>query len=123
MLRNPFKGDSGLPVATSISTRHDGGSIWRFLELFLLDAVKLCGFNHKLIIVMIDSSMAMWNAVLRAFANETRVEYYYRCWRIVTSKPCAGDMKKTFVQNYLSHAMRAAKIIGKYYSINTLTDM
>ena len=115
-MRNPSKGGPGLPVATSISTRHDAGSIRRFLELFLLDAVKVCGFNHKPMIVMIDGSMAMWNAVLRAFANETRVEYYHRCWRIVTSKPSAGDMKKTFVQNCLSHAMRAAKlIIGKYY--------
>ena len=97
LVRNPFKGGPGLPVATSISTRHNAGSIRRFLELFLLDAVKVCGFNHKLIIVMIDGSMAIWNVVLRAFTNETRVEYYHRCWRIVTSKPCAGNMKKTFV--------------------------
>ena len=84
--------------------------------MLLLDAVKVCGINHKPIIVMIDGSMVLWNAVLRALANETRVQYCHRCWRIVTSKPYAGDMKKTFVQNYLSHAMRAAKIIiGKYY--------
>ena len=87
LVRNPSKGSPGLPVATSISTRHNAGSIRRFLELFLLDAIKVCGCNHKPIIVMIDGSMAMWNAVLRAFANETRVEYYYRCWRIITSKP------------------------------------
>ena len=116
LVRNPAKGGPGLPVATSISTKHDAGTICRFLELFVQDAFKLFGFNKKPILVMVDGSMAMWNAVLRAFTNETRIDYYNRCWRIVTGKACANDLKKTFFQNCLSHAMRAAKIlVGKYY--------
>ena len=60
--------------------------------------------------------MAMWNAVLRAFSNETRLDYYHRCWRIVNGEAESLDLKKTFVYNCLSHAMRAAKImVIKHY--------
>ena len=92
LVRNLSKGGPGLPVATSISTRHDAGSMGVFWSCFCLTPLKFADLITM--IVTIDGSMAMWNAVLRAFANETRVEYYHRCWRIVTSKPCAGDMKK-----------------------------
>ena len=37
--------------------------------------------------------MAMWNAVLGAFANETRIEYYYRCRKIVTAKAVAAEIQ------------------------------
>ena len=92
LIRNPSKGGPGLPVATTVCSRHNAASIRRFLELFLNDVVKVCGFHHKPIMVMIDS-MAMWNAVLCAFANETRLEYYHRYWRIA-EKPVT--LNKTF---------------------------
>ena len=66
--------------------------------------------------VIIDGSTAMWNAVLRAFANETKLEYYHRYWRIVIGKAGGGDLNKMFVLNCFNHAMRAAKnFVFKYY--------
>ena len=79
LVRHPYAGGPSLPVATNITTRHDAGSIRRFLEIFLNDALKLCGSKTKPIMIMIDGSKAMWNAVLRAFPNETRLCYYDRC--------------------------------------------
>ena len=78
-MRHPYAGGPSLSVATNITTRHDAGSIRRFLEIFLNDALKLCGSKTKPIMIMIDGSMAMWNAVLRALSNETRLCYYDRC--------------------------------------------
>ena len=67
--------------------------------------------------LMIDGSMAMWNGFLRAFSNETRLEYYIRCWRIVRGKATGKDLKETMVHNCFSHTMRAAKIlVTKHYA-------
>ena len=66
--------------------------------------------------IMIDGSMAMWNSVLGAFCRENRIQYYERCWRVVTEKASLLDLQTTFVHNCLSHAMRAAKTtVMKYY--------
>ena len=117
LVRHPNVGGPSLPVATNITVQHDAGSIRRFLEIFLNDAVKLCGTKTKPIMLMIDGSMAMWNGVLRAFSNETRLDYYMRCWRIVRGKATGKDLKGTMVHNCLSHAMRAAKIlVTKHYA-------
>ena len=97
LVRHPNEGGPALPVATSITTRHDAHSICNFLNFFLSAATKLIGLKAKPIAVMIDGSMAMWNAVLRAFSNETRLDYYHRCWRIVNGKAESLDLKKTFV--------------------------
>ena len=69
LVRHPYAGGPSPPVAAHITTRHDAGSIRRFLEIFLNDALKICGSKTKPIMVMIDGSMAMWNAVLRAFCE------------------------------------------------------
>ena len=117
LVRHPYAGGPSLPVATHITTRHDAGSIRRFLEIFLNDALKICGSKTKPIMVMIDGSMAMWNVVLRAFANETRLAYYDSCWRIITGKAIDKHLNTTLVHNCLSHAMRAAKIlVTKHYN-------
>jgi len=86
------------------------------LDFSLKTATKMLGSKLKPIMIMIDGSMAMWKAVSRAFSNETRAQYYMRCWRIVTSKARPQDLNKTLVYNCLSHAMRAAKcLVTKYY--------
>jgi len=116
LVRHPNEGGPALPVATNVTARHDAVSICSFLDFFLKAATKMLGSKSKPIMIMIDGSMAMWNAVLRAFSNETRAQYYMRCWRIVTGKARSQDLKKTLVHNCLSHAMRAAKcLVTKYY--------
>ena len=65
---------------------------------------------------MIDGSKAIWNAVLAAMCNESRFEYYMRCFRIVSGKAKSGDFKRSLVRNCLSHAMKSAKIfVSKHY--------
>ena len=75
LVRHPNEGGPTLPVASSITTRHDARDICNFLDFFLSAATKLLGSKSKPISIMIDGSMAMWNAVSRAFSNETRLEY------------------------------------------------
>ena len=116
LVRHPLQGGTALPVATNLTTRHDALSISSFLDFFLKAVTKIIGSKSKPIMIMIDGSMAMWNAVLRSFADETRFAYYSRCWRIITGRASQSDLNKTFVLNCYSHAMRAAKcLVTKYY--------
>ena len=116
LVRHPVEGGTALPIATSLTTRHDAVSISHFLDYFLKTASKILRSKPKPIMIMIDGSMAMWNAVLRSFCDETRSRYYDRCWRIVTGKAGPQDLEKTIVINCFSHAMRAAKcLVTRYY--------
>ena len=76
---------------------HDSSSIKRFLEMFLIDSTKICSNQKKPIVIMIDGSKAIWNAVLAAMCNESRFEYYMRCYRIVSGKAKSGDFKRSLV--------------------------
>ena len=66
--------------------------------------------------VIIAGSMAAWNSVFKyylimwnAVCRETRIQYYERCWRVVTGKASLLGLQTTFMHNCSSHAMRAAK--------------
>ena len=119
LFRNPYAGGPALPVAMNIMSSHDAGSIRRFLEIFIHDVVKMCGCDNRPKLIMIDGSFAMWNAILLAFNCESRLDYYIRCWRVVTGKATKSDLQSqssSLVHNCLIHAMRAAKIfVNKYY--------
>ena len=110
LVRNPFDGGPNLPIASYISTMHDSSSIKRFLELFLNDSVRICNNKKKPLVMMIDGSKAMWNAVLGAMCSESRLEYYIRWYRIVSGKAKPGDFQRLLVRNCLSHVMKSAKI-------------
>ena len=115
--RHPNEGGPALFVATSVTTCHDTRSIRNFLYIFLKVTTEVTGSKPKPLMIIIDGSMAMWNAVLLEFSNETRTKYYNRCWRIIMGKAEPGDLKQTFVLNCLSHAMRAAKsLVVKHYN-------
>ena len=115
--RHPNEGGPALPIATSVTTCHDTRSIRNFLYIFLKVTTDVTGSKPKPLMIIIDGSMAMWNAVLLEFSNETRTKYYNRCWRIIMGKAEPGDLKQTFVFNCLSHAMRAAKgLVLKHYN-------
>ena len=117
LVRNPYKGSSSLPVATYLTNQHDASSIARFLQLFLLECKKFFKTKRTPLLLMVDGSFAIWNAVLREMCGETRADYYKRCWRVATGSAEGKDLKKTFVHNCLSHSMKAAKIlVKKFYS-------
>ena len=117
LVRNPYKGSSSLPVATYLTNQHDASSIARFLQLFLLECKKLFKTKRTPLLLMVDGSFAIWNAVLREMCGETRTDYYKRCWRVATGSAEGKDLNKTFVHNCLSHSMKAAKIfVKKFYS-------
>jgi len=61
-------------------------------------------------------------AYFKAVCGETRLEYYWRCFRIVTGKPQSGDLGETIVCKSYSHLMKAARILcNKYYGANVRT--
>ena len=72
---------------------------------------------------MIDGALALWNAILETFCHETRLEFYHRCYRIVTGKANKSDFSHPFVLNCLSHSMRASSVMcKKYYKRQFLND-
>jgi len=87
LVRNPVEGGVSLPVASNVTTSHDGASISHFLESFLIDQIKECKTAKKRALMIIDASFVMWNAVLKAMCRESRLDYYNRCFRIVIGKP------------------------------------
>ena len=114
LVRHPNEGGSALPVASSITIRHDARSICNFLDFFLSAATKLLGSKSKPIAIMRDGLMVMWNAVLRAFSNETRSEYCQRCWRVVNGKAESLDLKKNLcLQLFKSCNARSKNYGGK----------
>ena len=103
----------------NITTSHDAGSIRRFFEIFIHDAVKICGCGNRPKIIMIHGSFAMWNVILLAFNREPRLDCCIRCWRIVTGKATKSNLQSqssSLVRNCLNHAMRATKIfVNKHH--------
>ena len=86
VIRNPYEGGPALSVATFISSCHDSIINSHFINEFLKAVTKKCGPKNKPIMIMIDGSMAMWNSAVGAFCGENRIQYYERCWRVVTGK-------------------------------------
>ena len=50
--RNPVEGGVSLPVASNVTTSHDGASISHSLERFLIDQIKVCKTAKKLALVI-----------------------------------------------------------------------
>ena len=48
LVGNPVEGGVSLPVASNVTTSHDGASISYFLERFLIDQIKECKTAKKL---------------------------------------------------------------------------
>ena len=119
LFRNPQAGGPALPVAMNLTTSHDAGSIRKVLEISIHDVVKMGGSDNRPKLITIDCSFAMWNAILLALNRESRLDYYIRCWRVVTGKAIKRDLQSqssSLVHNCLSHAMRTAKIfVNKHY--------
>ena len=63
-----------------------------FVYIFLKVTTEVTGSKPKPLMIIMDGSMAMWNAVLLEFSNETRAKYCNRCWRIImgNAKPGAN---------------------------------
>jgi len=119
LVRNSQQWGVSLPVANNVATSRDSVSISHFIEKFHVDQVMECGKAKKNSFMIIDGSAAVWNGVLKAMCGETRLEYYWRCFRKVIGEPASGDLGKTIVYNCYSHSMKAAGILyNKYYGAN-----
>nr|XP_039252651.1 uncharacterized protein LOC120329920 isoform X1 [Styela clava]XP_039252659.1 uncharacterized protein LOC120329920 isoform X1 [Styela clava] len=124
LIRNPYRGNISLPVATYVTSRHRAIDISSFLDQVQALQVSELGQCKKPRQIMIDGSMAMWNAVLKSYCGETRVDYYNRCFRIVSGNPILHDFKLPIIQNCYSHAMRAAQIMClKHFPVNVTIAM
>ena len=59
--------------------------------------------QKKTLLIMIDGSLAMWNAALKSFTSETRILYYHRCSRIVTGEAEKSNLKSTESDTLAEH--------------------
>ena len=145
VIRNPYPQNSPIPVVEYISSQHTAQSIGLMIRKLKERERAIFPKGVTPALVMSDFSMAIINASLREFNNESLGDYFERGFRIVTGKATKAEAEKTIHHVCSAHMMQlikrhakdlcekglptksqvhiAMRFFGRLLSANTLHDM